>query len=56
MVPQQFKMPVKGATRKSYSQNSFWAYPWGKSVTHKALTSLQKKELMFTRLQAGLFY
>ena len=43
IVPQQFKMPVKGATRKSYSQNSFWAYPWGKSVTHKGVDIFAKK-------------
>jgi len=36
-------MPVEGATRKSYSQNSFWAYPWGKSVTHKGVDIFAKK-------------
>ena len=30
-------MPVKGATAKNYAQNSFWFYPWGKSVTHKGV-------------------
>ena len=43
IIPQQFKMPVEGATRKSYSQNSFWAYPWGKSVTHKGVDIFAKR-------------
>ena len=42
-IPQKIIMPVKGATRKSYSQNSFWAYPWGKSVTHKGVDIFAKK-------------
>ncbi len=37
MVPQQFSIPVSGATKNSYNQNSFWAYPWGTSVTHKGV-------------------
>lgn len=43
IIPQQFIMPVEGATRKSYSQKSFWAYPWGKSVTHKGVDIFAKK-------------
>ena len=37
IIPQKIKMPVEGATINSYSQHSFWAYPWGKSVTHKGV-------------------
>ncbi|MFT3701639.1 MAG: M23 family metallopeptidase [Agriterribacter sp.] len=37
LIPQSFTMPVKGATVKRYAQNSFWFYPWGKSVTHKGV-------------------
>lgn len=37
LLPQKLRMPVEGATRRSYSQKSFWAYPWGKSVTHKGV-------------------
>ena len=44
MVPQELVMPVKGATQKSYSQNSFWAYPWGKSVTHKGVDIFAKRK------------
>lgn len=30
-------MPVKGATRADYNKQSFWYYPWGKSITHKGV-------------------
>ena len=43
LIPQNFTMPVKGATSKSYSQNSFWFYPWGKSVTHKGVDIFAKR-------------
>ncbi len=43
LLPQPFRMPVKNATRQSYSQNSFWFYPWGKSVTHKGVDIFAKK-------------
>ena len=43
IIPQELIMPVEGATRKSYSQNSFWAYPWGKSVTHKGVDIFAKR-------------
>jgi murein DD-endopeptidase MepM/ murein hydrolase activator NlpD len=36
-IPQDLAMPVKGATRRSFDQKSFWAYPWGTSVTHKGV-------------------
>ena len=36
-IPQKFIIPVERATFKSYNQQSFWYYPWGKSVTHKGV-------------------
>ncbi|HBH06560.1 MAG TPA: M23 family peptidase [Flavobacteriales bacterium] len=30
-------MPVQGATKADYNPESFWYYPWGKSVTHKGV-------------------
>jgi peptidoglycan LD-endopeptidase LytH len=36
-IPQQFSMPVTGAVKNSYNQNSFWFYPWGTSGTHKGV-------------------
>jgi murein DD-endopeptidase MepM/ murein hydrolase activator NlpD len=37
LMPQRFKMPVDNATKKDYNENSFWYYPWGRSVTHKGV-------------------
>ncbi|MBS1663862.1 MAG: M23 family metallopeptidase [Bacteroidetes bacterium] len=37
LLPQHLSMPVEGATRASYDQHSYWAYPWGESVTHKGV-------------------
>ena len=37
LLPQHLSMPVEGANLKSFAQNSYWAYPWGKSVTHKGV-------------------
>lgn len=30
-------MPIKGATAADYHPDSFWFYPWGRSVTHKGV-------------------
>lgn len=43
MWPQPYSMPVKGATTKSYNQQSFWAYPWGTSITHKGVDIFAKQ-------------
>ena len=37
ILPQQMIIPVKGADEKSWNHNSFWYYPWGKSVVHKGI-------------------
>jgi len=41
--PYEYVMPVKGANRSSYSQRSFWAYPWGTSGHHKGVDIFAKK-------------
>ncbi len=43
LLPEQFNMPVSGADRSSYNQQSFWAYPWGTSVTHKGVDIFSKE-------------
>jgi murein DD-endopeptidase MepM/ murein hydrolase activator NlpD len=43
LIPQQLQMPVQGASIQSYAQNSYWAYPWGKSVTHKGVDIFAKR-------------
>lgn len=54
LIPQKIKMPVEGATKKSYSQNSFWAYPWGKSVTHKGVDIFAKRGTNIHPATAGI--
>jgi murein DD-endopeptidase MepM/ murein hydrolase activator NlpD len=36
-IPQNLQMPVEGANGKDYNKETFWHYPWGKSVTHKGI-------------------
>ncbi len=43
LIPQHLKMPVAGAGPSSYNPNSYWYYPWGKSVTHKGVDIFAKK-------------
>ncbi|SFU74888.1 Peptidase family M23 [Pustulibacterium marinum] len=37
LIPENFQMPVSGASSADYHPKSFWFYPWGKSVTHKGV-------------------
>ena len=41
-IPQNLEMPVQGATKSDYNSESFWYYPWGKSVTHKGVDVFAK--------------
>jgi len=34
LIPQNLKMPVDGADQNDYNPESFWYYPWGKSIVH----------------------
>lgn len=43
LFPENFKMPVKGAGKHSFNPESFWYYPWGKSVTHKGVDIFAKE-------------
>lgn len=43
LIPESFQMPVENAEKKDYNQGSYWAYPWGKSVTHKGVDIFAKK-------------
>ena len=54
MIPQRLAMPVEGATSKDYDQNSFWAYPWGESVTHKGVDIFAKQGTNVHPAPAGL--
>jgi len=37
ILPQNFVIPVEGAKKGDWNKESFWYYPWGKSVTHKGV-------------------
>lgn len=36
-------MPILGAGSSDYNSQSFWYYPWGKSVTHKGVDIFAEK-------------
>jgi murein DD-endopeptidase MepM/ murein hydrolase activator NlpD len=42
-IPHPTGMPVKGASSADYHPESFWFYPWGKSVTHKGVDIFAKE-------------
>ena len=54
IIPQHLAMPVEGATLHSYDQHSFWAYPWGESVTHKGVDIFAKEGTNVHPATAGL--
>jgi len=54
LIPQHLKMPVHGAGKSDYHPESFWFYPWGKSVTHKGVDIFAEKGTAITASVAGL--
>lgn len=54
LIPQNLKMPVKGASKFDYHPESFWFYPWGKSVTHKGVDIFAKKGTKINSSTQGL--
>jgi len=47
-------MPVEGATSSDYHPDSFWFYPWGKSVTHKGVDIFADKGTAIKAAPPGL--
>ncbi len=43
LTPQKFAMPVSGASKADYNQETFWYYPWGSSITHKGVDIFAKE-------------
>ncbi len=43
LLPQKIIIPVRGATTSDWDDHSFWAYPWGSSVTHKGIDIFKPK-------------
>ncbi len=56
LIPQNLIMPVEGATSKDYNQDSFWYYPWGKSITHKGVDVFAKKGTRLNSSTYGFVY
>ena len=54
ILPQKFSMPVDGATSADYNSQSFWFYPWGKSVTHKGVDIFAKEGTPIRSSTSGL--
>ncbi|RXK62676.1 M23 family metallopeptidase [Lacibacter luteus] len=54
LIPQSFTIPVKGASKKSYNQQSFWAYPWGTSITHKGVDIFAKEGTEIVSSTSGI--
>ncbi|WP_430907830.1 M23 family metallopeptidase [Maribacter sp. 2-571] len=43
LIPQRMVVPVRGASLTSWNKKSFWAYPWGSSITHKGIDIFAEK-------------
>jgi len=43
LIPQRFVIPVEGAKKGDWNEESFWYYPWGESVTHKGVDIFAKE-------------
>ncbi|MEI6864901.1 M23 family metallopeptidase [Flavicella sp.] len=54
ILPQDFKMPVENATKNDFNKDSFWHYPWGKSITHKGVDIFAKKGTKINSSVSGL--
>jgi len=54
LYPQNYSMPVEGASQSSYNQQSFWFYPWGKSVTHKGVDIFARQRTPVLSATSGL--
>ena len=47
-------MPVTGATQADYNKDTFWYYPWGKSITHKGVDIFAKEGTILKSATSGL--
>lgn len=54
LIPESIRMPVKGASKSDYNQESFWYHPWGKSITHKGVDIFAKKGTAVVSATPGL--
>jgi murein DD-endopeptidase MepM/ murein hydrolase activator NlpD len=42
-IPQKIIVPVKNASTADWDKKSFWAYPWGSSITHKGIDIFKER-------------
>lgn len=54
LIPQNLRIPVTGATESDYHPESFWYYPWGRSVTHKGVDIFARKGTKINAATSGL--
>lgn len=54
LYPQEYFMPVEGASQSSYHPKSFWYYPWGTSGTHKGVDIFAKQGTAVRSATSGL--
>jgi peptidoglycan LD-endopeptidase LytH len=52
LLPSKLLMPVEGADTSSFDKKSYWAYPWGESVTHKGIDIFADK---YTKVSAPIY-
>jgi peptidoglycan LD-endopeptidase LytH len=55
-LPQKLVVPVKGATSGDWNPDSFWHYPWGKSVVHKGIDIFAQKGTPVIAASEGLVW
>ncbi len=53
-LPNGPHMPVKGADRSSFHEDSFWYYPWGPSGTHKGIDIFADKGTEVQAASSGI--
>ena len=54
LIPQNLKMPVKGAGVNSFHHGTFWYKGWGTSIVHKGVDVFAKKGTPMTSATLGL--
>jgi murein DD-endopeptidase MepM/ murein hydrolase activator NlpD len=54
LVPEKLIIPVECASRKDWNKDSFWHYPWGKSVTHKGVDIFAKNKTKVLAPSSGI--
>ena len=54
LIPEERQMPVIGATSADYNDESYWAFPWGSSGTHKGVDIFAKRSTEIRPSVGGL--